>query len=256
MSSTAKDERRAAIKELLRANGEVRIHDLERDFPNCSTMTLRRDLQYLEDMGFVKRTRGGAVAMNRLSLAAEDLYAERELENTEAKRRIAEKALQYVEGGRSIYIDSGTTMMIFTRLMPDEHLTVLTSGVNIALELTRKTKPQITIVGGQVNRSTISVSGMNAASMIGEVNIDTAFIAASGYSIDHGFTSGSYTESELKREVIRKARRTIVLMDSRKVNRVMAFTFASLENVDVLVSDGALPAEVQQLAEAAGCEVI
>ena len=100
------------------------------------------------------------------------------------------------------------------------------------------------------------MSGMNAASMIGEVNIDTAFIAASGYSIDNGFTSGSYTESELKREVICKARRTIVLMDSRKVNRVMAFTFASLENVDVLVSDGALPAEEQQLAEEAGCEVI
>ena len=251
-----KEERREAIKELLRVQGEVKLKDLEEQFQDCSSMTLRRDLKYLEDHGYVKRTRGGAVAMSQLSPAVEDLYSERALENVAEKNQIARKAQQFVSKGRSIYIDSGTTMMLFTREMADEHLTVLTSGVNIAMELLKKQRPQITLIGGQVNRSTISVSGISAASLIQEVNIDTAFIAASGYSQSNGFTSGSYTVCEIKREVLRRARQRIVLMDSLKVDRVMAFTFAGMQDIDVLITDDGLPDAVMRRARECGVEVI
>ena len=251
-----KEERREAIKELLRTQGEVKLKDLEQQFADCSSMTLRRDLKFLEDNGFVKRTRGGAVAMSQLSAAAEDLYSERVLENVREKSQIARKAQQFVEKGCSIYIDSGTTMMLFTRELADEHLSVLTSGVNIAMELLKKQKPQVTLIGGQVNRSTISVSGISSAAMIREVNIDTAFIAASGYSKSNGFTSGTYTECEIKREVLRRARQRIILMDSQKVDRVMAFTFAGMQDVDVLVTDSGLPDEVMRRARECGVEVV
>ena len=86
-------ERREEIKELLRERGEVKLKDLEQHFPNCSSMTLRRDLKFLEDNGYVKRTRGGAVAMSRLSIAAEDIYSERALENVAEKYVIAKKSV-------------------------------------------------------------------------------------------------------------------------------------------------------------------
>ena len=159
-------ERREEIKELLRERGEVKLKDLEQHFPNCSSMTLRRDLKFLEDNGYVKRTRGGAVAMSRLSIAAEDIYSERALENVAEKYVIAKKALQFIERGRSIYVDAGTTMMLFTREMEDEYLSIMTSGVNIAMELIKKQKPSVTLIGGQVNRSTISVSGINSCNFI------------------------------------------------------------------------------------------
>lgn len=249
-------ERREAIKELLRANGEVKLKDLERQFTSCSSMTLRRDLKYLEEKGLVKRTRGGAVAMSMLSPAAEDLYANRARDNIEEKERIAKKALAFVHNGGSVYLDSGSTMMLFARSFPDEYLSVVTSGVNIALELIKKQKPQVTLIGGQVNRNTISVSGINAPGIVKQLNIDTAFIAASGYSDDNGFTSGTYTESELKKEVIRKAQRTVILMDSTKLDRVMAFTFAGLRDVDVLISDGDLPEEMRERAAECGVRLI
>lgn len=251
-----KQERREAIKELLRTQGEVRLKDLEQRFSDCSSMTLRRDLKYLEENGLVKRTRGGAVAMSQLSPAVEDLYSERVQENVAQKVQIAKKAQQFVEKGRSIYVDSGTTMMLFTREMADEHLSVLTSGVNIALELIKKQKPQVTLIGGQVNRSTISVSGISSAAMIREVNIDTAFIAASGYSASNGFTSGTYTECEIKREVLQRARQRIVLMDSMKVDRVMAFTFAGMQDIDILITDAGLPDAVMRRARECGVEII
>lgn len=249
-------ERREEIKELLRERGEVKLKDLEQHFPDCSSMTLRRDLKYLEDNGYVKRTRGGAVAMSRLSIAAEDIYSERALENVAEKYTIAKKALQFIERGRSIYVDAGTTLMLFTREMEDEYLSIMTSGVNIAMELIKKQKPSVTLIGGQVNRNTISVSGINSCSFIREVNIDIAFMAASGFSVENGFTSGTYTECEIKKEVVNRARKTIVLMDSKKIDKIMPFTFAYMEDIDVLVSDDDLDEETVREAKRRNVQIV
>jgi len=249
-------ERRESIKEILRQKGEVKLKELEISFPDCSSMTLRRDLKYLEDNGFVKRTRGGAVAMSRLSIAAEDIYSERTLENVAQKYVIAKKAQRFIERGRSIYLDSGTTMMLFTREMEDEYLSIMTSGVNIAMELIKKQKPSVTLIGGQVNRNTISVSGINSCTFIREVNIDIAFMAASGFSMENGFTSGTYTECEIKKEVINRARRIIMLMDSKKIDKIMPFTFANMEDIDVLVSDDDLEEDIAREAKRKNIEII
>ena len=249
-------DRREAIKEMLRQKGEVKLKELEEMFPQYSTMTLRRDLKNLEDDGYIKRTRGGAVAMSRLSVAAEDIYSERTLENIAQKYAIAKKAQQFIERGRSIYLDSGTTMMLFTREMKDEYLSVMTSGVNIAMELIKKHKPSVTLIGGQLNRNTISVSGINSAMFLKEVNIDIAFMAASGFSMENGFTSGTYTECDIKREVINRARQVIMLMDSRKIDKIMPFTFAVMEDIDVLISDGELDEVIRREANRKGVEII
>jgi DeoR/GlpR family transcriptional regulator of sugar metabolism len=249
-------ERREAIKELLRQKGEIKLKDLETDFPECSSMTLRRDLKYLEDNGFVKRTRGGAVAMSRLSVVAEDIYSERTLENVAQKYLIAKKAQQFIERGRSIYVVAGPTMMLFTREMKDEYLSIMTSGVNIAMELLKKKKPSVTLIGGQVNRNTISVSGVNSCEFVREVNIDIAFMASSGFSMENGFTSGTYTECEIKKEVVNRARRKIVLMDSKKVDKIMPFTFATMEDIDILISDGELDSEILREAGRKDVQII
>lgn len=249
-------ERREDIKDILRKSGEIKLRELEEIFPDVSSMTLRRDLKYLEDHGYVKRTRGGAVAMNRLSISAENIYAQRALENVGNKFSIAKKALRFIEPGRSIYIDAGTTTTLFAREMPDLHLSVMTSGLNIAMELMKKNAPSVSVVGGQVNRNTISVSGMSAADFIDEVNIDIAFMAASAFNMDSGFTAGSYTESELKKKAIRKARKTVMMMDSSKADKTMPFTFAVLDDIDVLITDDDIDPQILSEAENRGILVL
>ena len=249
-------ERREIIKELLNSKGEVLLKELEVTFPDCSSMTLRRDLKYLEDTGYVKRTRGGAVALSRLSISAEDLYSKRALDNTTAKKEIARKAAKYIESGRSLYLDSGTTLMLFAKEIPDDYFSILTSGPNIALELIKNSKPNVTIIGGQLGRNTLSVSGMNANMFLSEVNIDTAFMASSGFSLQNGFTSGTYSECELKKEVIKSASNIIMLMDSSKVGKSLPYTFATLDDIDILVSDGNLSKEILEAAEKSGTKVI
>ena len=245
-------ERREAIKDILNSKGEVYLKDLEVRFSDCSSMTLRRDLIYLEEHGFVKRTRGGAVALSRLSMGAEDVYSRRALENTPAKQSISKKASKYIEGGRSLFLDSGTTMMLFAKEVPDDYVSILTSGPNIAIELIKKSKPNVTLIGGQLSRNTISVSGAGAAQFLAGINIDVAFMATSGFSLQNGFTSGTYTECELKQAVLASAAKSIMLMDSSKVDKSMTYTFAQLTDIDVLISDDDLPDAVVQAAKQSG----
>jgi len=249
-------QRRDEIKKLLDAKGEVFLAELEEMFPDCSSMTLRRDLKYLEDSGLVKRTRGGAVALSRLSIAAEDVYSRRAVENTDAKAVIAKKAAVLLENGRSLYLDSGTTLMQFAKEIPDDYISILTSGPNIALELIKKNRPNVMLIGGQLSRNTLSVSGAGAGRFLEGINIDVAFMASSGFSLEHGFTSGTYSECDLKREVLKMASKVILLMDSSKVGKNLPYTFGTLADIDVLVSDDQLPAEIVTAAKEQGVTVI
>lgn len=235
-----KAKRMEEIQELLHIQGEISMEELRAKFSHCSDATLRRDLQRLERDGLAKRTLGGAVAVDRLCGPANDIYFARSQENAVQKYEIAKKALQFLNRGRSIYIDAGTTMMFLAREMQDEYLSIMTSGINIAMELLKKQKPSITVIGGQINRNTIAMSGAHSASFLQNVNIDVAFIAASGYSIETGFTCGTYTECEVKKEVVNHARQKILLMDSHKVSIAKPFTFATMEDIDVLVTDSGI----------------
>src|SRR5690554_3401256 len=126
-------QRREAINETIQNAGEVKLADLEKQFPEVSSMTIRRDLEVLERQGRIIRIRGGAKSIAHLSMIKEAVYTQRQAENTPAKIKIADKAANLVSSGRSIYIDSGTTCMALSQKISDQNLFVLTPAPNIAL---------------------------------------------------------------------------------------------------------------------------
>lgn len=245
------EDRRDAINQTIQSKGEVHLNELISLFPNVSSMTLRRDLEALERRGLIVRTRGGAKSLAHLSLIKEAAYTQRQASNISAKMSIAEKAITLVENGRSIYIDSGTTCMFFAQRMIDQDLFVLTPAPNIALELVKHANIKVNLTGGQLNRETLTLSGFNAAEYVKSLNIDLAFMAASAFSPDSGFSCGDYYEAELKRLIIRKAHHVVLLMDTSKMNNRLPYTFARLSNIQTLVTDAPLPEEYQRLAQQA-----
>lgn len=248
--------RRETINSYIQENGTIKLKDLENIFPNLSSMTLRRDLEFLEKNGNIIRIRGGAKSLNSFPKSKEDVYSQRAMENISAKVKIAKKALEYIGSRRSIYLDSGTTMMCFARELPDEDLSILTSGPSIGLEILKNNRPSVTILGGRISRNTLSASGSNSLGFLKEVNIDIAFMAASGFSLEHGFTSGDYYECELKKAVIKKAGKVIMLMDVSKINKNMLFTFATLKDIDVLISDDELDDTINKAAAKHGVKIV
>ncbi len=249
-------KRRSVIREIIQSKPFISLAELEERFPDVSSMTLRRDIEYFESQGEAIKVRGGARSMKFITTSMEDAFTHRLNKNMTAKEKLAMKAISLIEPGRSVFLDSGTTMLRLAALLPDERLTITTTGPNVALELIKKNQPIVNMVGGMLNRDNISVSGIQAIKFLNEINIDIAFIVPSGVSAQSGLTSGNYIECELKQLVIQKANRVIVLMDASKLDKSLPYTFCKMEDINTIITDRDLPDELRRQADAAGVQIV
>jgi len=250
------NSRRTKIKDYIDSRGEATVSELLALCGGCSNMTLWRDLKQLEEDGFIRRTRGGAISLRLIQPDTEGLYVRRSKENITSKRDIALAAAPYITPGHSIFFDAGSTVMELARLLPDEHFTIITSGANIAIELSQLRACNAICVGGQLSSNTLSFSGPHAEAFINSVNIDIAVMATSGFSLKSGFTSGSFTEHQLKKSVISRAECIIMLMDSSKLQRNLPFTFATLDDIDIIITDKHLPPAIETYCLSKGVKII
>ena len=131
------------IKEFIDKNGKVTLKELENAFPDVSSMTIRRDLNRLEEENAVLRVSGGAISVNTVLRAKEADFSERVNYNAAEKIEIADKAVKLLEKNSCVYIDGGSTTTYFARALPDENFYVLTNALVIAETVIRKEKPLV-----------------------------------------------------------------------------------------------------------------
>ncbi len=247
-------ERHVEIVSRARRDGRVEVTALARDL-EVTTETIRRDLTQLERRGLLRRVHGGAVAVERLTL--EPSVHEREDVNVAAKEAIARAALGELDGVRTVLLDGGTTTIRLASLLSNDHeLTVITNAFPVAARVA--TLPNITLhlVGGVVRGRTLASVGPWATAALSSLHADIAFLGTNGISAQHGLTTPDVTEAEMKRMLVRAARRVVVLADHSKVGRDELVTWASLDQIDTLVTDEAVDADLAAELEEAGVTVI
>ena len=230
-------DRREKILAYITEKGEASILELASVFPDVSTMTIRRDLEFLESRGDVVRTKGGAKSIMHLSLRRAAAYHHRESENADLKREIAEKTVPLIDDNSCVYFDAGSTMMQVVKLIGEKPLFAVTNDPHLALELIKNPNCEVSMTSGKLSRRSISLSGLGASDFLSGINIGTAIMASSGYVPDLGFTCGTYDEALLKRSVIASANRVILIMDSTKLTHSHPFTFAKPSDIDCFVTD-------------------
>lgn len=239
--------RREEIRELIKQKKIISLKEISGAFPTVSAMTIHRDLDYLAKHGLISRVRGGACTLEKTE--KQDMPLEiSDISHKPEKDIVAQKAVALVVEGSSIYLDAGTTMLELAKIIPDMYLNVLTNGPNIALEMAEKSRPTINLCGGILNRKNLSTSGFSAMDMLSKINIDLAFLSASGYSEEGGFTCGFEEQVTLRRILIEKARSVIILMDSTKIGKMLPYTFAKMEDISYLITDKLI---TQQILEEA-----
>lgn len=249
-------ERLQRIKEFIDRYGKVDFHELEEAFSDVSSMTLRRDLARLEENNAVLRVSGGAISVDSVLKAKEADFAERINYNTEEKLEIAEKAISLVERKSCIFIDGGSTTTYFARALPDDHFYIITNALNIAETVLRKEKPTVALLGGDLKKNNFITVGQTCADFIAKINIETAVMTATGFIGSTGcFTCGSQSEAEVKRNVIKKATKVIMLLDSSKVNKSTPYNFAELSDIDCMVVDKNFPSSIKASMEQRGIKV-
>lgn len=253
-------ERQSEIENRLNADGRVSVVTLAREF-DVTTETVRRDLAALEDRGVLRRVHGGAVAAGRAS-TTETAIGERGVVRGADKARIAARALSAIRQSfdGSIFIDAGSTTAALARLLP-EHLRsvggsaqIVTHSVPIAFELGVGADADVTIVGGRVRGLTAAAVGSATVAAIDDLRPDIAFVGTNGIAAGFGLSTPDPDEAAVKRAIVRAARRVVVLADASKVDETFLVRFARLDDIDVLVTDSALPDDLSEALRAADVE--
>lgn len=230
--------RQERIRAYVESKNVATIKELRLLLPNVSLMTIHRDLDSLERQGVLAKYRGGVKSIKHF----EDVeFNVRLKENNPGKLLMAKKAMSLIQPHSSVFIDAGTSNLFLARNLPDINLNIVTTSPGIALELARLHNPVITLCGGSLSRNNLAVSGHRTLEMLSGINIDMAFIGVSGCSLDAGFTCGTEGDSELKKLIIKKARTSVLMCGTEKLKCLMPYTFASMADVDYIVSDSPLP---------------
>ena len=244
-----KRERLEEVAEILDKRGKMTLEQLEEAFPEVSQMTLRRDLSQLEEDGRIIRIRGGAMSVKEVQKVSGEAYTKKTTINMDAKIVIAQKAATLIDEGTSIFMDGGTTAMYLSKEMPDIKCNIFTNGIAVAMELAQKKNVEITVVGGQLMKDNLSTSSPAAKEYFNNTNFEIAIVSALAFTPEHGFSCNSQTESDLLKQVFRKARHVYMMLDSSKIGKINPYTFAQLEDIDVLITDDVFPREYKALFE-------
>jgi Transcriptional regulators of sugar metabolism len=244
-------QRQAMILEQVREHGAVRVADLVTTL-GVSDMTVRRDLELLQERGLLEKVHGGAAAIEGSSLFEPGFTVKSTLMETE-KDLIATSAAALVTPGTAIAISAGTTTYALARRLTDiPGLTVLTNSVPVADVLYKDGRPdQTVILSGGVRTPSDALVGPFAVDVIRSLHVDSVFMGTHGMDARSGFTTPNILEAETNRALIQAGRRLIVLADHTKWGIVGISSVARLEEADTLITDAGLdPAASHQLAMA------
>ena len=242
--SLTSDERRERIIEVLRQQDEVGVVELSQRL-GVSEVTTRKDLQQLEEQGYLTRVRGGAVVSGRGQL--ELRFAARQQVNLDEKRRIAARAVELINPGSTIFLDGSTTAFQMTRLLRNmQNLTVITTGLYAALELSFAPDVTTIVVGGILRRRTSSLVDALSPKLLRRLHVDVAFLSCRGFSAQHGMMESDLREAQMKRAMAETAVQKIALIDHAKFAQSYVATSLLPEEIDLLIADAALPETERQ----------
>ncbi|GGR62112.1 MULTISPECIES: DeoR/GlpR family DNA-binding transcription regulator [Streptomyces] len=247
-------ERQQEILRLARDGGRVDVLSLAEEF-QVTAETIRRDLKALDRAGLVRRVHGGAIPVGRLDFEPD--LAERESTAADEKDRIAKAALAELPAGGTVILDAGTTVARLAATIPLEaSLTVVTHSLPIAARLADHPGIQLHLVGGRVRHRTRAAVDAWALRAYGEIRADALFVAANGFSAEHGLTTPDLAEAAVKRAAVGAARRVVLLADSGKHGQEHFARFGGLDDVDLLITDSGLSPDDAAAIERGGTEVV
>lgn len=246
-------ERRTQIVDLINQQRTVTNAELMERF-GVSIETVRRDLDYLEKQGVLRKVYGGAAA--NVSLSSEPEYASRCQTNFQQKNAIAREAAKLICPGDTVFLGVGTTVQAMVQYMKNiGPLTVFTNALRTAVELSQLPECTVILPGGQLRAKELTLSGFPAEENLLNFNVDKAFIGIGGITED-GITDFHIGEACLHRQLVFNARQSIALADSTKIGIRAMNNVCALDRVGFVVTDSNAGKQAVKALEKAGTKVI
>lgn len=246
------EERRQKVLELVNERGFMALAELAKTL-NTSESTIRRDLDYWNQHGLIKRTHGGAVfrddAQNMPALE------ERTLREIEEKAQIAKTAAARIQNGDSVLIDGGTTTLEFAKLLVDRPLQIVTNSLPIANLFASSRETDLVILGGYVYPRTGVALGPLTIRMLEDIHVHQTIMSVGGIS-EHGLFNSNLLLVETERAMMRAADEVVVLADHTKIGQKALTFLCELAEIDTLIVDRGIEPEQRKKIETAEVRLI
>ena len=222
---------------------------------NVSPMTIRRDLHMLHEKQIIEVTYGGArfIASKRFEPDF-DIRAHEHLAEKQAIGKLA--AELFIEEGDVVGIDSGSTTLEIVRNLPDVPLTIVTHSLAAANVVAQNRRYSLIMLGGVLQHEANCLCGPQAIAALHTLYINKLFLSASGLLPSDGLSCNNLPDAEVKQALISSSRKTILCMDSSKVGRAYLARFASLNIIDVLITDNGISDESREAIEQQQIQII
>ncbi|MGM7723274.1 DeoR/GlpR family DNA-binding transcription regulator [Metabacillus sp. Hm71] len=239
-------ERHERIIEQLDKSKIVKVSELSK-LLEVTEKTVRGDLELLEQRGLLKRIHGGAVIVEEEGRMLP--IAERQSRHSEVKLAIAKEAVKLIKPNETILMDGGSTTLAIAELLGEFPITVITNDLKIANILLDKNNVQLIVLGGTRINYSSSLIGAQATEMLDRIRVNRLFFGTTGVSLEHGLTVINSIHADWKRQIIKCADHVTLVADSTKFEKVALIQFASLEEVNEIVTDSRLDHSVKEMLE-------
>ncbi len=255
MSKT--DVRRQKIIEILQRERAKGLVDLA-GILGVSYMTIRRDMKEMESAGKVSVINGVGVLASDLHFSNDRPYslAVAGSEMVDAKNRIGQKAVSFIENNDVIIIDTGSTTEFVARHLPeDKNITIICYTINSLVEVYKRPNCQIIFPGGFFHNDTLMFESPEGLDLIRRNRANKAFISATGVSEKYGVMCDNHYETPMKRTIIESSLKRFLLFDSSKYDRVRIALYAELGDFDAIITDTGAPKSIHKTAKKYGIDV-
>lgn len=228
-----KNKRWDLIISEIRNKKVVNVNELAKML-NVSSSTIRRDLNYMEDLNIIRRYYGGAKIVDEI--INEPPMAIKSSSQERSKKDVALLAARLIKDNQMIYIDAGSSTYEMIDFISAKNITVVTTGIPHISKLGKKKNIHTIVLGGTVKWSTEAITGRRVLEEVGKMLFDVSFMGVNGIHERVGFTCTSESESEVKAKVIEQSSVAYGLVDNTKFNKLFPEKFADLKDI-ILLSD-------------------
>ena len=230
-------ERQQRISDILSENGIVLVSRLAEEF-GVSELTIRRDLDQMEENRLLKRTHGGATILRNMN--AEPDYLQKAAKFADEKRRIAVKAAELVEDDDIVMVNSGTTASAVLKAIIDsgKAVTIITNNVDVFNYPDVEGRCTIMLTGGVYRSRSRSLSGSMATTPLEGVFANKAFIGVDGFSEDAGLTTPIYEESVISGMMLRHTSgKAFMIATHNKFGVTSNYRIGRIEDIYGIITD-------------------
>ena len=245
----ALSSRQKKILQIIQKQKKALVAELARSF-NMTEASIRLDLKSLEDMDYIKRFHGGA------RIVQQSNYNMRIATDQQVKRKIAGRAITYIEPRETLFLDSGTTVLMLAQaLIEFDDLTIVTNSIPIATQVGREQNNSVVLAGGSFNYAEQCCEGLMTEKFLDNFSASKAFIGADSVDVHKGLFSNGISMFGYVQKIIHNSKETVLLVDSSKFSKVGAIKICELQSLDIIITDEGIPDETHQELTDMGIQV-